>query len=373
MMSVSRRPVSVLLLAALIAVTGLPAIAAQPANDSFFRTWERTERPVMDRATTRTWMWGPDGVTGAISEPYIEAPGGYREVQYFDKTRMEINNPLADPDDPWHVTNGLLATELITGRIQIGHLTHVEREPSDSQIAGDRHPESPTYRDLSYFLDAESTPSGTRLTLRLTVNPDAAPSLEHDPVLADFGVDAVYAVPQTGHTVAAPFWEFMTSDGIVREQGVNVQGPLFSDPFFATGFPITDAYWVHVPVGGEWTDVLLQCFERRCLTYTPSNPDGWKIEAGNIGRHYHEFRYGKPPVVLDCIELNLATSFDLAQLPAIGPSRAQAIMEHRPFSEVEDLVVVPGIGPATLQQILDDGRACVIYEVSGGNDLHQSR
>jgi hypothetical protein len=39
-------------------------------------------------------------------------------------------------------------------------------------------------------------------------------------------------------------------------------------------------------------DVLIQCFQRRCLTYTPSNPDGWRVEAGNIGQHYYAWRYG---------------------------------------------------------------------------------
>jgi hypothetical protein len=35
----------------------------------------------------------------------------------------------------------------------------------------------------------------------------------------------------------------------------------------------------------------LQCFERRCLTYTPDNPEGWQVEFGNIGRHYYQWRY----------------------------------------------------------------------------------
>ena len=370
MMSVFRWPVVLVLIAAL--VTGSVAIAAQPANDAFFRTWERTERPVMDRATTRTWMWGPTGTTGAITEPYLEAPGGYREVQYFDKTRMEINNPLADPDDPWFVTNGLLATELITGRVQVGHLSHVQIDPSRSQIAGDRHPSSPTYFDLSDFLDAEATPVGDVLVQQLTVD-EETPQLETIPDLAEYAVESAYYVSQTGQSVAAPFWEFMTSYGVVREGGVNTQGRLFDDPFFATGFPITDAYWVHVPVGGDWTDVLLQCFERRCLTYTPSNPDGWKVEAGNIGRHYHEFRYGRPPEVLNCIELNLANSFDLVQLPSVGAARAQTIKEHRPFESVEDLERVPGIGPATVDGIVEHGQACIVYEFNGGNAFHQSK
>src|SRR5690606_18565814 len=30
---------------------------------------------------------------------------------------------------------------------------------------------------------------------------------------------------------------------------------------------------------------------RRCLTYTPDNPPGWQVEAGNVGQHYYEWRY----------------------------------------------------------------------------------
>jgi hypothetical protein len=42
--------------------------------------------------------------------------------------------------------------------------------------------------------------------------------------------------------------------------------------------------------------VLLQCFERRCLTYAPDNPPGWQVEAGNVGQHYHAWRYGQQNV-----------------------------------------------------------------------------
>src|SRR5690606_6135968 len=44
-------------------------------------------------------------------------------------------------------------------------------------------------------------------------------------------------------------------------------------------------------VDGEPRDVLVQAFERRVLTYTPGNPAGWDVEAGNVGRHYYEWRY----------------------------------------------------------------------------------
>jgi competence ComEA-like helix-hairpin-helix protein len=326
----------------------------------------------MDRAANRTWLWGPSGITGSMTEPYSEAPGGYREVQYFDKTRMEINNPLEDPESIWYVTNGLLAKELITGRVQVGHLSHLDVEPSQSQVAGDRHPDSPTYATLQHLLGEPASSVGAVITAELQIGGDQH-VVGENPELASHGVETGYHAPETNHTVAEPFWEFMNSSGPIHENGINVHGSIFADPFFATGFPITEAYWVHVPVAGEWQDVLLQCFERRCLTYTPDNPTGWKVEAGNIGRHYHQFRYGRSAEVVDCIELNLATVSDLVQLTNIGESRAQTIMEHRPFETVDDLERVPGIGPVTVEQIKEQGIACVVYDIDTGNDFHQER
>jgi hypothetical protein len=49
---------------------------------------------------------------------------------------------------------------------------------------------------------------------------------------------------------------------------------------------------VYAPVAGESQNVLAQCFERRCLTFTPANPEGREVEEGNIGQHYCIWRYG---------------------------------------------------------------------------------
>lgn len=67
------------------------------------------------------------------------------------------------------------------------------------------------------------------------------------------------------------------------------------NPVYATGLPITEAYWASVKVGGAYRDVLIQCFERRCLTHTPDNPNGFEVEAGNTGLHYYIWRYGELP------------------------------------------------------------------------------
>jgi hypothetical protein len=128
---------------------------------------------------------------------------------------------------------------------------------------------------------------GTTITQRL----DASGQVSDDPNLAHYSATAATYVEATNHVVAAPFWEFMTATGPIYEDGSTVNARLFEDPYYATGLPITEAYWADVKVGGQQREVLLQCFERRCLTWTPSNPAGWQVEAGNVGQHYYRWRY----------------------------------------------------------------------------------
>jgi hypothetical protein len=37
--------------------------------------------------------------------------------------------------------------------------------------------------------------------------------------------------------------------------------------------------------------VLVQAFERRIMTYTPSNGAGFQVEMGNVGKQYYSWRY----------------------------------------------------------------------------------
>jgi competence protein ComEA len=57
------------------------------------------------------------------------------------------------------------------------------------------------------------------------------------------------------------------------------------------------------------------------------------------------------------IDVNTADAELLAELPGIGPSRAEAIIEEREtngaFDSVEDLERVSGIGPATVDRMQD--------------------
>ncbi len=79
----------------------------------------------------------------------------------------------------------------------------------------------------------------------------------------------------------------MTSNGIVDGGATEL---LFRSPFYATGLPITEAYWSTVRVAGQERAVLIQVFERRALTFTPGNPPGFAVEAGNVGLQYRTWR-----------------------------------------------------------------------------------
>src|SRR4051794_4965628 len=90
------------------------------AHPAFRRVWARTDFPVSGGQVARTWYWGPQPNSAGLIEQDVDVPGGTRLVQYFDKSRMELNNPSANPNDQFFVTNGLLTVELISGRMQTG-------------------------------------------------------------------------------------------------------------------------------------------------------------------------------------------------------------------------------------------------------------
>ncbi len=53
------------------------------------------------------------------------------------------------------------------------------------------------------------------------------------------------------------------------------------------------------------------------------------------------------------ININTASQSELETLPAIGPSKAQGIIENRPYDSIEEIKKVPGIGEATFQNMKD--------------------
>lgn len=53
------------------------------------------------------------------------------------------------------------------------------------------------------------------------------------------------------------------------------------------------------------------------------------------------------------ININTASQSEIETLPGIGPSKAQGIIENRPYHSIEEIKKVPGIGEVTFQKIKD--------------------
>jgi hypothetical protein len=204
---------------------------------------------------------------------------------------MEITYPDADRNAVWFVTNGLLAFELITGQLQLGDALFIQGEPADIPIAGDADDVTgPRYASFAALLDVSPLASGSTVTQTLS----ASGTVGSDARLAAYGVTVGNADAETGHTIASVFWNYLNEGGLIWNGAGYVDGALFEPWFFATGLPITEPYWARVKVAGVVQDVLIQCFERRCLTYTPDNPAGWEVEQANVGMHYFRWRYERP-------------------------------------------------------------------------------
>lgn len=276
----------------------------------------------------------------------------HRKVLYYDKGRIELleqhqsflapsfpvgcefydevrGRPLSiycgvqnstlvwSTDQPWTLTAGRLSWEMMTGQIQVGHADFVRREPAQIPIAGDPGSAGLTYAAMGQAMEfhrcAGPCPTGQPIHTTL----DASGTIGVDPSLDRYGVTYVDTNSSTDFSVASVFWEFLARPGWhLRDVGVlSSYGPrgdasesLLGTPVYdsvrvpgiwVVGLPITEPFWTHVPVAGQPRWVLVQCFERRCLTYTPDNPEGWRVEFPNSGLHYLEWRYGYVPSAPD--------------------------------------------------------------------------
>jgi hypothetical protein len=274
-----------------------PPVADGFAAPAFAQAWARADGPVAGGTGDRGWTWGPAGFA-TLREPYAQSPGGTRLVQYFDKARMEINNPQADPSSPFYVTNGLLVVELISGRVQVGDQAFdpTMYPPAQVPVAGDvDSPAAPTYAGLAGVASlAGENRAADRAGQVIGETLNRAGQVGQAADRAALGLRLDNYQPATGHNIADVFWRFMHAQGPITVGGALQTGPIF-DWVSTLGYPITEPYWIQARVAGQDTWLLLQAFQRRVLTYNPANAPAWQVEMGNVGRHYYDWRYTQRP------------------------------------------------------------------------------
>lgn len=212
-------------------------------------------------------FWGPlSHASDAREQNYREAAGGTRTVQYFDKGRMELTNGA--------VTFGLLATEMVTGRVQIGNNDFVSLSPSRTPVAGDEDGTGPSYLTIYENRGALMDPKPVRTGLQINAVFDERNRLTLLDPEPGSGVLALTAYDgTTRHNVIAPFTRFRDLVG-----------------FSTIGYAISEPFAAYFTVGGVQRAIAVQVFERRILTYTEDNPYLYQVEMGNIGRHYFYWR-----------------------------------------------------------------------------------
>ena len=222
---------------ALLFAAVLPASAAPWAGNRknfasprFEQVWRNADLAVQQGQSSRSWTWGP-GPWFDYQEVYQQAPDGRRLVQYFDKARMEINDPANTTGPLGGVTNGLLVVELVSGRIKLGHGIGAEENRQwttvEIPVAGDLNiineapnPSTPSYlsfRNVATIDNGYREPSklGQRVgtTLRRQ-EPWGVGNVEtgfRQDLAALPGTDIIAYEPVTGHNLPRVFHDFMNA------------------------------------------------------------------------------------------------------------------------------------------------------------------
>ncbi|HEX2910076.1 MAG TPA: glycoside hydrolase family 172 protein [Chloroflexia bacterium] len=290
-----------LLLALGLSLLMAPLTGASPAfNDPAFAiTWNRVDKIFSDYLSPgRGYTWGPPvpGSATVSAEPYEK---GTRKVQYFDKARMEINQPGGNPGNLYYVTTGLLVKELVTGQRQDGNNSFTQLKPSALQVAGDfngagANAIAPTYASFQKLVSVTpDSPNSRSPALNSLINASlsrdgtvkTSPSPPESRYIKAF--DEV-----TRHNIADVFVDYGNLTGPLWNGSRYVSGSVFfGQPLYVLGRPISEPYWTRAVVARVERPVLVQLFERRTLTYTPANPPAFKVEMGNVGQHYFNWRY----------------------------------------------------------------------------------
>jgi len=296
-MSHNRRVATVLLSFLILSLFSFTAASAAPqfANPQFKNIWEYSDKRVDEiPGAGRGYTWGPNSF-GIFTEDYIEGLNGKRQVQYFDKSRMEIST------NGRFVTNGLLTKELVNGSRQDGDAKFTQLAPSTVAVAGDDNsgggnaiaPVYSSFKAVVTFNPGENTaPNRVNQIINQIINKAGeVKPLDNPPAQVVIGSYE----PLLGHNIPQVFLDFQNQNGLVWNGGNYIPAKVYTDNPTSNvfGYAIAEAFWAKAVVAGLEKDVLIQLYERRVLTYTPSNPAEFRVEMGNIGQHYYQWRYSQ--------------------------------------------------------------------------------
>ncbi len=284
----------------------LPVAEANPATPdqvtAFRKLWARTDDLVYDGKVSRSWVWGPKALDYDYKDKYrFSKQDKYseRSFRHYDKGRMEID-PRQEKGTKWYIRSGSLVKELVSGRVQtgeegefstinpVGVLTPAEIPVAGDPTVTDATPTYATFSDFASLRGDNRRPDqrGQSVTKLIDRTGFAVEKYEAgDPKAKLVAYEQV-----TGHNIPAAFKDFFEKQGSVLDSDGNWTRENLFDPLYIFGYPITEPYWARVLVSGKPTLVMLQLYERRVLSYTPSNAPEWQVEMGNVGLHYLTWR-----------------------------------------------------------------------------------
>lgn len=327
---------AVLLMALLLSLPLFPAplqAAESFANPAFAAAYAKNPN-----------LWGSAGRT--LNELYRETKDGSRQVQYFDKGRMELTSPDTQPD---FVGDGKLVLEMVSGRMQVGDTLYWQYAGAEIPVVGGttfaRNPDAPSYQAFQSLTGPSPSGVGRPVTSVLTAPQDEGLflgiyRLGFDQALGTITKNAFYVL-ETGHNIPDVFWSYLNQPGPTGLPAFNWQSMF--------GLPITDAYWAKVRDGDRVSDILVQLFERRTLIYNPAAPAEARIESGDVGRDYSRWRYEQPelPVINDTFSPPNTTP-NAKTTPRIGEAGTTFLLEASGFKPDETI-------DAYVRQKLDGG------------------
>ena len=179
--------------------------------------------------------------------------------------------------------------------MQTGANTFEKSYPACINVTGDTGDETaPSYAAFQRLSNtrAGDHPAASAVGNQVTATVDATGNVGSDASKSSVAAGKVaYFDDVTKHNIPDAFWTFLNSSGPVYENGQTMNDVLNFPWLYASGHPISEAYWTKAMIAGKSTEVLVQLYERRALTYVANNPEGFKVEMANIGQHYYDWRY----------------------------------------------------------------------------------